>query len=95
MTITNITVAQLRVLTAIAETGSFSAAAASIGMTQSGVSQAIKCLEDALGLQLLARGRNGALPNEIGRKHGHGPSGSARAFEPSPTTARRCRRTAG
>jgi DNA-binding transcriptional LysR family regulator len=36
-------------------------------MTQSGVSQAIKCLEDALGLQLLARGRNGALPNEIGR----------------------------
>lgn len=67
MTTTNITLAQLRILTAIVEEASFSAAAARIGMTQSGASQAMRALETALGVRLLTRHRGGVEPTEIGR----------------------------
>lgn len=67
MTITHINLAQLRVLAAIAEEGGFSAAAARIGMTQSGASQAIRTLEAALGVRLLVRHRDGVVPTGIGR----------------------------
>jgi DNA-binding transcriptional LysR family regulator len=53
MSISNITTAQLRILVAIVDETSFSAAAARIGMTQSGASQAIRVLETALGAKLL------------------------------------------
>jgi molybdate transport repressor ModE-like protein len=66
MTITHISLAQIRVLTEIAQTGSFSAAAQSIGMTQSGASHAIKKLEEALGVKLLMRMRDRVVPTEIG-----------------------------
>lgn len=50
----------LRGLVALAETGSFTAAAAELGVTQSGVSQAIAALEEALGVALVVRHRRGA-----------------------------------
>lgn len=67
MTITDITLAQLRILAAIVDEGSFSAAAQRIGMTQSGASQAIRALEATLGVSLLTRRRGGVVPTEVGR----------------------------
>jgi DNA-binding transcriptional LysR family regulator len=60
-------VAHLRVLTAVVERGSFSAAAEEIGITQSGVSQSIKQLEAVLGARLLVRGRDGVTTTDVGR----------------------------
>ena len=68
MTITNVTLTQLRIFAAIAEEGSFSRAAARLGMTQSGASQAIRALETALGAALLARGKNSVAPTELGEE---------------------------
>jgi DNA-binding transcriptional LysR family regulator len=51
-----LTLDQMRVLVAVAETGSFSAAARKIGRVQSAVSQAIQTMEAALGLPLFVRG---------------------------------------
>ena len=62
-----LTLDQLRVLIAVAETGSFSAAARRLGRVQSAVSQAVQTLEDVLGTALFDR--NGKTPklNETGR----------------------------
>ncbi len=46
------TLDQLRVLVAVAETGSFSAAARRLGRVQSAVSQSVQSLETALGTTL-------------------------------------------
>jgi DNA-binding transcriptional LysR family regulator len=51
-----LTLDQMRVLVAVAETGSFSAAARKIGRVQSAVSQAIQTMEATLGLPLFDRG---------------------------------------
>jgi LysR family hydrogen peroxide-inducible transcriptional activator len=51
---------QLQFLLAIAERGSFSAAADHMAVTQPTLSAAIRELEDNLGVQLLERGRSGA-----------------------------------
>jgi molybdate transport repressor ModE-like protein len=67
MTISNISVAHLRVLTAVVERGTFSAAAEELGITQSGVSQSIKQLEAVLGAPLLVRHRDGVIPTDIGK----------------------------
>ncbi len=67
MTITNITLNQLRILTAIVEAGGFSTAAVKLGMTQSGASQAIAQLEAAVGGKLLVRSKDGVAPNAIGQ----------------------------
>jgi DNA-binding transcriptional LysR family regulator len=50
-----ITVEQLRVLVAVAERGSFSAAARALRKTQSNVSYHVACLEDQLGVTLFDR----------------------------------------
>src|SRR5450432_446516 len=50
-----VTIEQLRTLRAVAETGSFSAAARSLGRVQAAVSQAIDRLEAQLGLRLFDR----------------------------------------
>ncbi|MBS0521020.1 MAG: LysR family transcriptional regulator [Proteobacteria bacterium] len=50
----------LRSLLAVAECGSFTAAAEAIGVTQSGVSQAVAALEESLGVTLVVRHRRGA-----------------------------------
>ena len=49
----------LRVLREVAQTGSFSAAAASLGYTQSAVSRQVAALEAAAGRRLFDRARNG------------------------------------
>jgi DNA-binding transcriptional LysR family regulator len=67
MTITNIGLSQLHILAAVADEASFSGAAARLGMTQSGASQAISSLEAVLGVKLFVRGKNGVAPSAIGR----------------------------
>ena len=57
---------QLRLLVAIVETGSFTAAAAAFRMTQSAVSHAIAGLERELGVVLLDRTRQGIAVTEAG-----------------------------
>jgi DNA-binding transcriptional LysR family regulator len=62
-----VTLDQMRVLVAVAETGSFSAAARRLGRVQSAISQSIQALETALGVPLFIR--EGKVPqlNEAGR----------------------------
>lgn len=60
-------ITQLRSLIAIAETGSFTAAAASVGVTQSGMSQALAALEESLGVKLLVRQRHGVELTAFGQ----------------------------
>jgi DNA-binding transcriptional LysR family regulator len=62
----NIDVARLRQLALIVRERSFSKAAESIGISQPALSKSIRSLERALGVQLLERGRFGALPTAFG-----------------------------
>lgn len=55
----DLSVTGLRVLREVAERGSFSAAARSLGYTQSAVSRQIAALESAAGRRLFERGREG------------------------------------
>lgn len=57
----------LRVLRAVAETGSFTAAATSLGYTQSAVSRRVAALERATAAKLFDRGRKGARLTSEGR----------------------------
>jgi DNA-binding transcriptional LysR family regulator len=59
---------QRRVLFAVADNGSFSAAAVQLECTQSRVSHAIGELERSLGTQLLTRSRDGSIPTDAGRR---------------------------
>jgi DNA-binding transcriptional LysR family regulator len=59
---------QLRSLVAIADAGSFSGAAEAVGVTQSGMSQAIAALEDDLGVKLLVRQRHGVELTATGER---------------------------
>lgn len=59
---------QLRMLVAVADNGSFSAAAAQLDCTQSRISHAIGELECELGVRLLARGRDGSSPTDAGHR---------------------------
>jgi DNA-binding transcriptional LysR family regulator len=52
-----LTLDHMRVLSAVAETGSFSAAARKLGRVQSAVSQAVQTMEATLGLALFDRSR--------------------------------------
>jgi DNA-binding transcriptional LysR family regulator len=61
------TLDQLRVFAAVAEAGSFSAAARRLRRAQSAVSYAIANLEDMLGLELFERGHRRPLLTEAGR----------------------------
>ncbi|MGZ4794894.1 MAG: LysR family transcriptional regulator [Acidimicrobiia bacterium] len=54
-------------LIAIADEGTFTAAATALRTVQSNVSEQIRQLETELGVTLLARGRGGATPTESGR----------------------------
>lgn len=61
------TLKQLEVFAAIAETGSFSKGAEKIGITQSTASQHIMGLEEELGIRLFDRGKGGTLLTEAGK----------------------------
>lgn len=55
-----------RLVLAVAEAGNITHAAAEVGMTQSGASQAIAQLEEALGAPLFTRERRQTLPTALG-----------------------------
>ncbi len=59
---------KLEIFARVAEAGSLSHAAEQLRMTQSGVSQHIKALEDSLGTALFERGRRGVRLTEAGRR---------------------------
>lgn len=59
---------QLRIFTAVAEMGSFSAAALELDTSQSAVSRAIAALENELQVSLLVRGRFGAQLTQLGEQ---------------------------
>jgi DNA-binding transcriptional LysR family regulator len=62
-----LTLDQMRVLVAVAETGSFSAAARRLGRVQSAVSQSVQTLETALGTPLFDRAGKVPQLNDTGR----------------------------
>ena len=63
----NLSLDQLRVLVAIADTGSFSAAGRRIGRAQSAISQAVAGLEGTQGVQLFDRSGHRPQLTEVGR----------------------------
>lgn len=63
---TGLDVARLRQLALIVRQRSFSKAAESLGISQPALSKNIRSMERALGVQLLERGRFGALPTAFG-----------------------------
>ena len=56
----------LETIVAIADEGSFTAAADALNTVQSNVSDQIRQMEQELGVPLLVRGRRGAVPTEFG-----------------------------
>ncbi|HUC65346.1 MAG TPA: LysR family transcriptional regulator [Stellaceae bacterium] len=62
-----LTLDQLRILTAVAETGSFSAAARRLGRVQSAVSQSVQALEATLGVSLFDRSERTPKLSDAGR----------------------------
>lgn len=61
------TTTALRVVAALAQHGTVSAAAAALNLTQSAVSKQLKAIETLVGLALFERGRHGLAPTEAGR----------------------------
>ncbi len=59
---------QLKAMTAIAETGSITAAAKELGMSQPGLSRLVERVEDEFDASLFDRGRRGAELTQDGRK---------------------------
>jgi DNA-binding transcriptional LysR family regulator len=62
-----LTLDQLRVLVAVAETGSFSAAARRLGRVQSAISQTVQSLESALGIAVFERAGKTPKLSDAGR----------------------------
>ena len=62
-----LTLDQLRILIAVAETGSFSAAARRLGRVQSAVSQSVQALEATLGVALFDRSERTPKLSDAGR----------------------------
>ncbi|MFD4320727.1 LysR family transcriptional regulator [Streptomyces sp. NPDC058548] len=67
MDFTDVSLTSLRVFRAVAERGSFTAAALSLGYTQSAVSRQIASIERAAGAELLERRRDGVRLTAPGR----------------------------
>jgi DNA-binding transcriptional LysR family regulator len=65
---TDVSPTGLRVLREVAQTGSFSTAAASLGYTQSAVSRQVAALEAASGRRLFDRGRHGVTLTPAGAR---------------------------
>jgi DNA-binding transcriptional LysR family regulator len=62
-----LTLDQMRALIAVAETGSFSAAARKLGRVQSAISQSVQSLESTLGIELFDRDAKSPKLNVAGR----------------------------
>ncbi|MEV1081150.1 LysR family transcriptional regulator [Streptomyces sp. NPDC050211] len=67
MDFTDVSLTALRVFRAVTEQGTFTAAAASLGYTQSAVSRQIAAIERAAGAELLERRREGVRLTAAGR----------------------------
>ncbi|MFF7974253.1 LysR substrate-binding domain-containing protein [Streptomyces sp. NPDC007905] len=67
MDFTDVSLTALRVFRAVTEQGTFTAAAASLGYTQSAVSRQIAAIERAAGAELLERRRDGVRLTAAGR----------------------------
>ncbi len=67
MDFTDVSLTALRVLRAVAEQGTFTAAAGALGYTQSAVSRQIAAIERAAGTELLERRRDGVRLTPAGR----------------------------
>jgi DNA-binding transcriptional LysR family regulator len=67
MDFTDVSLAGLRVVREVAERGTFSAAAASLGYTQSAVSRQVAAVERATGAPVFERRREGVRPTVAGR----------------------------
>ncbi|WP_375287102.1 LysR family transcriptional regulator [Sphingomonas sp.] len=79
-----LTLDQLRVLTTIAETGSFSAAGRKLGRVQSAISQTVTTLEDTQGVTLFDRSGFRPVLTDVGRvlvAQAHSVLASAARFE--------------
>jgi len=63
-----LSLANMRMLIAVVEEGSFTRAADRVAATQSGVSQQIAKLERSLGVRLIERGAGRAVPTPAGRQ---------------------------
>lgn len=63
----SLTLDQLRVLVAIADSGSFSAAGRSLGRVQSAISQSVASLEETQGITLFDRSGHRPTVTEVGR----------------------------
>ncbi|KIF72374.1 LysR family transcriptional regulator [Streptomyces sp. AcH 505] len=61
------TITGLRVVSAVVDTGSFTAAADALGYTQSAVSRQVAAMETAAGAALFVRGARGVSPSPAGR----------------------------
>ncbi|AWN50327.1 LysR family transcriptional regulator [Methylobacterium sp. 17Sr1-1] len=68
MSASTMNLSQLRILIAVAEAGSVSAAVETTGITQSGMSQALAALEESLGAKLLVRQRHGVALTALGER---------------------------
>jgi DNA-binding transcriptional LysR family regulator len=64
----DLTPQELRVLLAVADSGGFSAAAGTLGLTQSAVSHSVRGSERRIGAVLFERGRTGARPTPAGEQ---------------------------
>ncbi|MGF1429382.1 LysR family transcriptional regulator [Kitasatospora sp. LaBMicrA B282] len=64
----DLAVRELRILVAVERTGSFTAAAEALGLTQSAVSHAVSACERKIGAVLFDRGRHGARPTPAGER---------------------------
>ncbi len=64
--VAQLTLDQLRVLVTISDTGSFSAAGRSLGRVQSAISQAVKALEEAQGVELFDRRKHKPTLTAVG-----------------------------
>ncbi|MFB9924565.1 LysR family transcriptional regulator [Amycolatopsis halotolerans] len=64
----DLTPGELRLLLAVERTGSFTAAAAELSLTQSAVSHAVRTCERKVGAILFNRGRTGARPTAAGSR---------------------------
>jgi DNA-binding transcriptional LysR family regulator len=65
---TDLAPSELRLIVAVARTGSFTAAAEATGMTQSAVSHAVRGVERKVGAVLFERGRSGARATPAGER---------------------------
>src|SRR3982751_6741696 len=63
----SLTLDHMRILIAVAETGSFSAAARKLGRVQSAISQSVQVLEETLNLSLFDRSGKTPVLSEVGR----------------------------